>query len=139
MKNIITAIFTKLSGSDLSNAIGGRMFLDRAENPDGDTEYPYIVLSVVNAPLEKTFTEEYRDTQVQFSIYSIARSAVEITTIYDYLKALYDECGMTITDNTLVWCRETNLVTMYEDTVNTDGTNGCRHWAAEYEIRTSLN
>lgn len=136
MNNLLTAIYTKLTGSTLISAVGGRMFTDVA--PQG-AEYPYVVISIVNAPKERTFTEEYRRTAIDFGIFSISKSLTEITDIYSKLSSLFDECALSITGSTLVWCRETDLTTMFEDHTTPQGTVGARHWNVEFEIYTSLN
>jgi len=136
MNNLITAITSKLSGSSLSTDVGGRIYLDRA--PD-DCAFPYVVFFVVSGTPERTYTEHYTITLIQFSLFSASPSAVEITGMYNDLVSLYDECTMTITGSTLVWMKEQNLTTMVEDITATDGTQNVKHWAVDFEIMTSLN
>jgi uncharacterized membrane protein (GlpM family) len=132
----LTAIYGKLAGSTLSTAIGGRMYLDQA--PDKPT-FPYVVFFIVSSVPEKTFTEDMSETLIQFSIYSASSSATEISAIYAALKTLYDECSLTITGSSLVWMKETNLVTMTEDMTTATGTTTLKHWAIDFEVKTSLN
>jgi len=134
MTNLLTAIYGKFSGSDLSTNTGGRIFPDSAPE---ETSYPHVVYFVVNSSPDKTFTEVYADTTIQFNLFST--SATEITTMYNNLKSLFDECSLTITGSTLVWMREGILSTSYEDIVTTAGTVGVRNWSIDYEILTSLN
>lgn len=136
MNNLLTGLYSKLSGSALSSAVGGRVYLDRA--PDG-CEMPYVVFYVVAGTPDKTFTEAYTDTLVQFSLFSASTSAAEISTMYANLMTLYDECSMTITGSTLVWCRLQNLTTMVEDITTPEGAATVKHWAVDFEIRTSKN
>lgn len=136
MNNLLTAIYGKLAGSTLTTAIGGRMYLDQA--PDKPT-FPYVVFFIVSSVPEKTFTEDLSETLIQFSIYSASSSATEISAIYAALKTLYDECSLTITGSSLVWMKETNLVTMTEDMTTTTGTTTIKHWAVDFEVKTSLN
>lgn len=136
MDELLKALYSKFSGSSVSSDVGGRHFLDQA--PDG-CDFPYIVYSVVSAPKEKTFTEIYRNTLIQFSIFSTSQSVLEITGIYNDLSALFDECSLTVTGSSLVWMKEENLVTMTEDVTDPNGiSQRVRHWAVDYEIRTSL-
>ena len=130
MNNLLTAIYGKTSGSALSTAVGGRIYLDEA--PD-KTVLPYAIFYIVSAVPDRTFTERYTDLIVQFSLFSESTSAVEITTIYGYLKTLFDECALTITGSTLIWMKEENLSTMFDEG------EGVRHWAVDYAILTSLN
>lgn len=134
MLNFLTALKSKFTGSALSNDVGGRVYLDEA--PQG-AQFPYVVYSIVSAVPEKTFTEEYRNTLIQISLFAVG--ATEISTMYSDLKALFDECSMTITGNSLVWMRENNLTTMTEDVTTVDGLQRVKHWAVDFEILTSLN
>ena len=136
MNNLLTAIMTKCLGSTLSTDVGDRIFLDEA--PEG-AEFPYIVFSIVSGMPDRTFTEYYTDTLMQFSIFSTSASAAEITTIYADMKALFDEHPFAITASTLVWMKEANLTTMVDDVTVSDATHMVRHWAVDYEIKTSLN
>lgn len=131
MINLLTAIYSKLSGSTLFNDVGGRVFTDQA--PEG-TEFPYIVLSIISNVPDNTFTEDYEDTLIQFSIFSISESLTEISNIYADMKTLFDECSMTITSNTLIYMKRENLVTTIEDFVENGVTVGCRHWSVDYSI-----
>jgi len=133
--NLFNAIMTKCSGSSLSSDVGGRIFLDEA--PEG-CEFPYVVFFIVSGTQDKTFTEHFTNTIIQFSLFSSSAKATEITTMYADLKALFDECALTITGSTLVWMRETNLTTMVED-ITVEGSPGVKHWAVDFEVFTSLN
>jgi hypothetical protein len=136
MNNLLTAIYGKTSGSALSSDVGGRIFLDRA--PDG-CEFPYVVFFVVSGVPDRTFSEHYTNTLIQFSLFSASEGAAEITDMYADLKALFDECSLTITASTLVWMREQNLTTMIEDITTVNGAQQVKHWAVDFEILTSLN
>jgi len=133
---LITAINAKWPGSALDSAVGGRVFLDQA--PAG-CEFPYVVWFIVSGVPDRTFTEHYTDALIQFSIFSASPGAVVITSIYNALVALFDECILTITGSTLVWMRETNMQTMVEDITVGDGTQSVKAWHVDFEVRTSLN
>ena len=136
MNNILTAIYGKFTGSALLSDVGGRIYLDRA--PD-NCEFPYVVYSIVSAVPEKTFTEHYTNTLIQFSLFSSSSGATEITTMYNDLKTLFDECSLTITSNTLVWCKEQNLTTMTDDITTPTGTQTVKAWHIDFEVLTSLS
>ena len=143
MKNLLKAIMTKTTTpvSALSTYVGGRVYLDEA--PEG-VVFPYVVFFIVSGVPDRTFTERYTDTLIQFSLFSTSSGAMEITTMYANLKTLFDECALTIPPtglptDTLVWMRESNLTTMVDDITTLDGTVSVKHWAVDYEIRTSLN
>jgi hypothetical protein len=132
MDELIKAIITKLSGSTISSDVNGRVFLDRA--PDG-CEFPYIVFFVVSSVPDWQFSERFEDTLIQFSLFSNSESAVEITTMLKDLRALLDDCSMTITGDTLVWFRRQNITTMVEDITTTAGTQSVKHYAVDYEAK----
>lgn len=136
MKNLTTAIYGKLSGSDFSSDISGRLYKGRA--PQG-TEYPYAVFFMVTNRPEKTFTEDYEDSVIQFSLFSSASGTTEIENMYTHLKALYDECSLSITGATLVWMKRDNAVFLAEDHTTPSGT--ARVWAyhVDYSILESLD
>lgn len=135
MNNLLTALMTKTAGSALFSDVGGRIYLDQA--PDG-CEFPYVVFFIVVGTQEKTFTEHYTNTLIQFSLFSASSSAAEITDMYADLKALFDECLMTITSSTLVWMKEVNLMTMVEDITVADATQTVKHWSVDFEVYASL-
>lgn len=137
MKNLLTSLATKASGSALSTDAGGRIFLD-GDVPEG-AEFPYVVVQIVSDVPEKTFTEDYENVLVQFSLFSIAAGVTEIAQMYADLKTLYDECTLSITGSTLVWMKRQNFVTMVDDMTTPAGTAQLKHWAVDYEVMTSLN
>jgi hypothetical protein len=120
---------SKISGSALSTDVGGRIYLDNA--PEDAAEFPYIVFFIVSGTPDKTFTENFTDILIQFSLFSDSSSVAEIADMYADLKALFDECTLSITGSTLVWMVETNLTTMVEDEI--------KHWAVDFSIKKSLN
>lgn len=136
MNHLITAITNKLSGSALSTSVGGRIYLDRA--PQGAV-YPHVVFFIVSGVPERTFTEEYENVLIQFSLFSASKSATEITTMYANLDTLFDECALTITGSTLVRMSRRNLTTMVEDIQMKNSTVEVKHWAIDFEVKTSLN
>lgn len=127
---------TKTTGSLLSADVGGRIYLDYA--PDY-AEYPSVVFFIVAGNPDRTFTERYTDTLIQFSLFSASGGAAEITTMHTHLKALFDECTLTITGSVLVWMKEESLTTMVDDVVTVGAATQVRHWACDYTIKTSLN
>jgi len=134
MNNILTAIKTKLTGSALSTAVGGRVYLDRALP---GAAFPYVVYFVVSAVPEDDFKRDGESTLIQFSLFSASTSPVEVSGLFDQLKTLFDDCTLTITGNTLVWCIRRGLQTMTEEiTVGSSGAQSVKHWAVDYEIIT---
>ena len=133
MKNILTAIYSKFTGSELSSDVGGRIYLDQA--PD-NCQFPYVVYSVISVTPDDVFAKKGKQSLIQFSLFSANPSAVEITDMHGHLKTLFDDCSMTITSNTLLWMHEVNLTTMVEDITVGEGVQSVKHWAADYEVVT---
>jgi len=96
MKNLSTAIFSKITGSAFSTSIGGRLYKSRA--PQNAT-WPYVVYYLISDVPADTFTERLEDVTIQFSIFSNASGTTEIEDIFTNLKALFDYCSLTITGN----------------------------------------
>ena len=135
MLALTQAIYGKLSGSTLETAINGRLFEDIAE--DG-VQYPYVVYSVVRSPKEKTFTEVFRNTLVEFVIFSNNSDATEIKTIYSYLSALYDECRLTLSPSVFYRMHETNMTMNAEKIEASSGSDIIRTCFVEFEILTEI-
>ena len=120
----------------MSTDVDGRIFYKEAPQ---NSQFPYCVYFIISGIQDKTFTEHYTNTLIQFSLFSSSEGATEIATMYKDLKALFDECSMTITSNTLVWMREQNLTTMSEEITTVDGLQKVEHWAVDFEVLTSLS
>ena len=133
MNNLLTAIMTKTSGSALSTAVGGRIF--EGEAPEG-TEFPYVIVSIVNDTQADTFKDKLEDINIQFSLYSISKGLTEITGMFANLKALFDDAVLTITSNYHILISRQGLTTMFDDITTPLGTVGLRHWAVDYWIIT---
>lgn len=133
MKNILTAIYSKFSGSAFSTDVGGRIYLDEAPN---GAEFPYCVFFVVSGIPDNVFGKKGKETLIQFSLFSKSQSVTEIATMYADLRALLDECTLSITSNTFIDMHEDNLTTMVDEVTTPDGTSTVKHWAVDYQITT---
>ncbi len=136
MKNLTTAIYGRLSGSSFSTAIGGRMYKSQAPE---NTEFPYAVYRVVTNTPERTFSEDYENTTIQFSLFSIASGTTEIEGMFTNLKTLYDEQSFSITGSTLIWMRRATTVFNVEDHITPNGTQRVWAYHVDFEIMTSLD
>lgn len=137
MNALLDALEAKFLDSTLYNSVGGKIYYDEADSPD----YPRVVYSIVSAPKEKTFTEQYINVLLQVDLFS-ARSAGKavITTMYNDLVALLDDKQMDIVGYTLVWMCEKNVVPLTEEVdALPDGTTTIFHWPVDWEIRISKN
>lgn len=139
MKNLATAIVTKAGSTNFLNSIGGRFRNGRADPED---EYPYCVflLPVSDDPqIESTWSYDYEDIYMQFSIFSKLYAPSEAWTIYGYLTTLYDDCTLVITDQTLKLMERTNTVYIPEEHTTKDGTIEVHHVAVDYHIVTKVS
>lgn len=135
MKAVTTAIFSKFSGSALDTAIGGRLYKGQA--PEG-AEFPYAVYGLVSDIPDVAFSLHGEESRWQFDLYSAASSSGEIEDMFGYLKALYDDCTLTITSQTHI-CMARELVFLsVEDYTTPAGTQKVWHYAVDYTIRTEF-
>ena len=134
MINLLSSIYSKTSGSALSSDVGGRIYPDQYPQDLGPPVFPYVVFFIVSGVPEDCFAKDGETVIVQFSLFSASSGNVEIGTMYSDLKALFDDCSLTITSNNLVWCRRTNIVTMVDEITVQDASQMVRHWAVDYEI-----
>ena len=137
MQALIDSIAAKLLDSAVSNDVGGRCYYDTADSDD----LPRLVYSIVSGVPDKTFSELYHDVLIQVDLFSaLSAGKTQITTMYTDLISLLDDCSLSITGYTLVWCREANLVTMVEDlSALQDGSSIALHWAIDVECKISKN
>ena len=78
-----------------------------------------------------TFTESLEEVLIQFSVFSQASGSTEIEDIVTNLKALYDDCDLTITGNThLYMTRENASLTSGEADVTT---GAGEYWQADVD------
>jgi len=105
MKNFYTALMTKFNATVAGShntfwtAVGGRLYQGIA--PQG-TPYPYAVFGHVNDNQIDTFSNKMDDVIIQFSIFSDKSSSADIHDAMTYLKALFDDCSLTVSGGTLV-------------------------------------
>ena len=135
MKALTTAIYSKFGGSSLDTAIGGRLYKGAA--PDG-AEFPYAVYGLVSDIPDNVFAKHGEEARFQFDLFSSASSSGEVEDLYAYLRALYDECDLTITSQTHIWMRRENAILMVEDYVTPAGTQKVWHYAVDYMILTEF-
>jgi hypothetical protein len=136
LKSLTTAIYAKASGSNFMTALGSRLYKGRA--PEG-ASYPYAVFFFVSNIPQLTFSEDYEDVIMQFSLFSITSGTTEIENLYTYLKALYDECSLTITGATLIWMKRDNAVFLVEDHTTPSGTAQVWAYHVDYSIMENLD
>jgi hypothetical protein len=131
MDELITALMAKIAGTDLYNAVGGRIYLD--ESPTG-TAFPYIVFFIVSSVPNPTFTEKYEDSMIQFSIFSISSDVTEIAAINKYMQRLLDDCVLSIASTNSIYMKRSSLGTSSFSMTTTEGTASGKQWDVDYTI-----
>lgn len=135
MKAVTTAIFSKFSGSALDTAIGGRLYEEEA--PYG-AEYPYATYGNVSNVPDNVFAKHGEEMRFQFNLFSAASSSGEVKDLFGYLKALYDDCDLSITGQTHICMRRELAFLAVEDYTTPAGTQKVWHYVVDYEIRTEF-
>jgi len=99
MKNLLTAIYSKFTTGPptIYTNLGGKMYL--AEAPQ-DTAMPYCVYDLISDVPEYHFGFQHESVLIQFSIYTDDSSATNVMTYGTNLKALYDNCSMSVSGYT---------------------------------------
>lgn len=130
MDALLTAIYSKLTGSALSSDVGGRIYLDEA--PPG-CEFPYIVFFIVSGVPDNAFNKSGESVTIQYSMFSASSGAAEITDMFNDLTALYDDVQLTVTGYNMIVMERQSLITMVDKVETADGTQTVKHWAVDYE------
>lgn len=133
MNNLKDAINSKVLDTSIYNDVQGRFYYKSANSPD----YPRIVYSRVSGVPDNAFAKNGESVLLQFDLYSMASAGnTEIETMETDLKALLDDCQLTITGKTLVWFERTNIMGPMEEDVSAlnDGTVMVSHTAIDYNV-----
>ena len=131
---LTTAIYGKAAGTAFETAINGRLFEEVI--PD-NTEYPCCVYSIVSDTPEYPGGHTLEDITIQFSIYSSSGSASEVKDILTKLRTVYDDCSLTLSDESLVYFIREGFNSMIETIETPEGNITLRHYAQDYNIMTS--
>lgn len=106
MTELDTAIIAKFKTktgevfNSLYTSVSGRMYNEKASL---DTPQPFIVFHEITDMYEYNFTDDFENIVIQFNIY--ADTVGETNSIFGYLKALYDNCSLTVTGYTHIYMR----------------------------------
>lgn len=136
MKNLSAAIYSTFGSSTLASYIGGRLFKGMA--PEG-SPFPYATYSIISDIPDNAFNKYGEEVLIQFDLFSALSSSTEVETMYDYLKAAYDDCAMTITSSTLIWFRRDMASLYVEDNVTPAGTQKVWHYTVDYTVITAAS
>jgi len=135
MKALDTAIFGKLAGSLLDADIGGRFFKGKA---DAGTDYPYVIYFGVSDAPDNVFAKKGESRLLQFSLFSKTPSSSEIEDMRDHLRALYDDCSLTVTGHNITQFSWQNTIPPQKEDVDAlpDGTTEIWVCHIDYQIDT---
>ena len=91
---LLTGLYTKFNvANTFKTAVGGRMYTRYAPQ---NTSFPFAVVDIVSGIGEWDFSYDFDDIDIQFNLFSQSTSETEIGTLYSTLRALYDDCALTI-------------------------------------------
>lgn len=126
MKPLFQAIYNEYNSTALDTALSDQFYLGKA---DQGISMPYVVYKLISNTPEYTFDSRVIErARVQFSIYSDSNSASEVTDLYTTLKAVFDDCSLTVSGYTFLKMERVNAILI------PDLENGLWHYAVDYII-----
>ena len=136
LENLMTAIYSKATGNAAFNtAMGGRIYQEQARTANGTpvTTYPYAVFKHISDYPKYTFTSDYADVLIQWSLYDNSPSPANMQTYITKLQSAFDDTSLSITGWTLIRVSREGHVVLPPDE------NGMRHSATTYRILAQKN
>lgn len=139
MKIFYKALMSKFNAliaganNEFYTAIGGRLFQEEA--PEG-TIYPYAVFKHINNNQIDTFKNKMDNIIIQFSIFSEKSSSTEIHDAMTHLKALFDDCRLSISNGSLIYFYRLNdgLQREKNEIVTESGIQRIWHFHCDYNV-----
>lgn len=74
-------------------SIGGRFYFEMAPQ---DATLPFCTYHIISNSYDYTFSDNFEDFLIQFSIFSETSSSSEIMDIFENLKTLFDWCDSSL-------------------------------------------
>ena len=105
MKALLNGIYNLIIGTtnDFNTAVGSRCYFGYAPQ---DTACPYAVYNLDSlVPTFNFDSTTYEEAIVVFNVFSDKESHAEITTLYGYLDALFDNSDITVSGYSRVKCQ----------------------------------
>lgn len=108
MKTLFLAIYDYYSTSSLAEQLTD---LYNTEAPS-TAVFPYGVFSLPSNVRDGTFTEDFEDCLIQFSLYSDESSASKVCDCFELLKTIFDHVDLTVSGYSPISCERepANLV-----------------------------
>jgi len=134
MKVLFTGIYNLFNATphnSFYNALSGGLYLYEAPQ---NTDYPYAVFFLVSGEHDRYFSgPDFEEPVIQFSLFSDSESASEVTDLFTYLTALYDDCSLTVTGYTSIIFERT-IYRLFREPLagDQDAKGGIWHYAVEY-------
>lgn len=97
MKQLMTGIYAKLSGSSLASKLTGG--LHNSNIPAG-TSFPYADFKLISTTRIKSNSSTAKEFLIRFNIFSESSTSDEALDIADLVTALYDESTLTVSGAT---------------------------------------
>lgn len=117
MKELYEGIYSHFNTvNTLNTALSGNLYPHEAPQ---QTDFPYGVYYKISGTPDFTFTEDFEDMQIQISVFSDDRSPVEINNLFGYLKALFDDAGITVTGYDVVRFQRMDDVLLRDEEMGT--------------------
>jgi len=133
LQDLLDAISLKFVDSAVSADVGGRVYYRKAPV----NEYPRLVYSFVSTAPDNVFAKKGESALMQFDLFfpdSLGEAV--LTTAYQDLRTLLDDCQLTVTGYGLVEFTWQNTVTLSEDVELPDGSDSLTHMAIDYQLDT---
>jgi hypothetical protein len=127
------AIESKVLDTAIYNDVGGRFNY----KDDASSDYPRVVFSRISGVPDNCFAKAGESVLMQFDLFSMVSAGVsEIETMETDLKALFDDCALTLTGRLLCEFTRTNIIGPMKEDVSAlqDGTSMANHTVVEYEV-----
>lgn len=96
MNALFTAIYSKMTTGPpaVYTSVGGRIYLKKGPQ---QATFPYIVYDLITSIDNLNFTDDNEIFFLQFDIFTENNSATSAGTILANLKALLDDCSLSVT------------------------------------------
>ena len=123
MKTLFQAIYARHQATDLSDALTN---LYCTEAPPRAV-FPYGVFSLVSNVPDWTFTEDFEDSLVQFSLFSnVISDQTEVCDAFELLKAAFDKFDLVVANY--------KIVSLTREMANLIKQEDVWHYAVTYRI-----
>ncbi len=115
MLELFQGVFNRFNSSDgatFKALINGRMF--NTFPPQG-TDLPCVVVSLTSNTPDGTFTEDWENALLQFSVFSDSSSGIEVNNIFKALDSLYHKQPLTVSGYSTLYMRREHSHLTHEE------------------------